>query len=276
MVECGVGLGLVPLPVYWAYKVLNTLNGNGVRLGKIVRACPRADNMTRIYIDNNCTNKFAAANVIIDALCNHITELEGGRSHYESVFAAIHRRRLNWIPILQMQKYCSIAEVTLDLRKVAERKIKEREEFTVSKQCDTEVNGDFADMASSNSVESSDNGGSDVVDGDSSRDDSHDSPESVITDIGSQTQPMLESVEFCSNHENCGARPTHMKMTKGFVSKEPVRGHMVNVVRGLKLFEDIFTPNEISKLHDLVNKLRVAGQNSDLSGGSCDSWHSYS
>lgn len=50
----------------------------------------------------------------------------------------------------------------------------------------------------------------------------------------------------------------------------------VNVVRGLKLFEDIFTPNEISKLNDLVDELRVAGQNGDLSGGSCDSWHFYS
>ncbi|MCD7468014.1 hypothetical protein HAX54_005799 [Datura stramonium] len=170
--------------------------------------------------------EFAAANAIIDALCNHITQLEGGKSEYESVFAAIHRRRLNWIPILQMQKYCSIAEVTLDLRKVAERKIKEREEFTVSKQCDTEVNEASRPLI----------------------------------------QPLLESVEFCSNHENCEARHADIKMTKGFVSKEPVKGHVVNVVRGLKLFEEIFTPNEISKLNDLVNELRVAGQNGDLSG----------
>ncbi|KAH0660007.1 hypothetical protein KY289_028755 [Solanum tuberosum] len=187
--------------------------------------------------------EFAAANAIIDALCNHITQLEGGRAEHESVFAAIHRRRLNWIPILQMQKYCSIAEVTLDLRKVAERKIKEREEFAISKQCDTQA------------IMSSENGGNEIVDGD-------DSPESA----GPLIQPFEESVEFCSNHENCEARHAHIKMTKGFVSKEPVKGHMVNVVRGLKLFEDIFTPNEISKLNDLVNELRFAGQNGDLSG----------
>ncbi|CAN4098207.1 unnamed protein product [Withania somnifera] len=196
--------------------------------------------------------EFAAANAIIDALCNHITQLEGGRSEYESVFAAIHRRRLNWIPILQMQKYCSIAEVTLDLRKVAERKMKEREEF---RQCHT-LNDSLAYEASSHSSE---NGASQVVDGD-------DSPESDITDTGPLIQPQLESVEFCSNHENCEARHANIKMTKGFVSKEPVKGHMVNVVRGLKLFEDIFTPNEISKLNDLVNELRVAGQNGGLSG----------
>nr|GFD59488.1 hypothetical protein [Tanacetum cinerariifolium] len=66
--------------------------------------------------------EFAAANAIIDALCSHLSELENGRCEYESVFGAIHRRRLNWIPILQMQKYFSIADVTLELKKVAEMK----------------------------------------------------------------------------------------------------------------------------------------------------------
>lgn len=45
----------------------------------------------------------------------------------------------------------------------------------------------------------------------------------------------------------------------------------VNVVRGLKLYEDIFTDTELSKLNDFVNELRVAGQNGELSGGSCAS-----
>ncbi|KAK7855455.1 hypothetical protein CFP56_027842 [Quercus suber] len=30
---------------------------------------------------------------------------------YDAVFGTIHRRRLNWIPVLQMQKYHSIANV---------------------------------------------------------------------------------------------------------------------------------------------------------------------
>lgn len=45
----------------------------------------------------------------------------------------------------------------------------------------------------------------------------------------------------------------------------------VNVVRGLKLYEDVFTDTELSKLNDFVNELRVAGQNGELSGGSCAS-----
>ncbi|PON52871.1 hypothetical protein TorRG33x02_307160 [Trema orientale] len=63
--------------------------------------------------------EFAAANAIIDALCGHLAQLSGGGSEYEAVFAAVHRRRLNWIPILQMQKYHSIADVAVELRRVA-------------------------------------------------------------------------------------------------------------------------------------------------------------
>ncbi|KAI4365575.1 hypothetical protein MLD38_021546 [Melastoma candidum] len=60
--------------------------------------------------------EFAAANAIIDALCAHLSHLGDG---YESVFEAVHRRRINWIPVLQMQKYYSIAEVTVELDRVA-------------------------------------------------------------------------------------------------------------------------------------------------------------
>ncbi|KAK4732165.1 hypothetical protein R3W88_025153 [Solanum pinnatisectum] len=209
--------------------------------------------------------EFAAANAIIDALCNHITQLEGDRSEYEPVFSAIHRRRLNWIPILQMQKYYSIADVTLELRKLAARKVSDRVEVADVKQGEV-VKESFNEKINCHD-EVSENAGGEVVDVDSVRDDSNGSPESEITDTGSQeVQHFLDSDEFCTNHENCEARHDQMKMTKGFVSKEPVKGHMVNVVRGLKLFEDVFTPNEISKLDDLVNELRVAGQNGELSG----------
>lgn len=209
--------------------------------------------------------EFAAANAIIDALCNHITQLEGDRSEYEPVFSAIHRRRLNWVPILQMQKYYSIADVTLELRKLAARKVSDRVEVADVKQSEV-VKESFNEKINCHD-EDTENAGGEVVDVDSVREDSNGSPESEITDTGSQeVQHFVDSDEFCTNHENCEARHEQMKMTKGFVSKEPVKGHMVNVVRGLKLFEDVFTPNEISRLDDLVNELRVAGQNGELSG----------
>ncbi|CAA2935102.1 uncharacterized LOC107863921 [Olea europaea subsp. europaea] len=202
--------------------------------------------------------EFAAANAIIDALCKHLRQLEGGvPADYESVFGAIHRRRLNWIPILQMQQYYSIADVTLELQKVEAKKCEE------SKIDETKIEEKEKSLESS-VEEGYENGGVEPMVEDFSRDDS---PESEITDTGSQeVQPLLEHVDICSNHEECEARREQIKLTKGFLAKEPVKGHMVNVVRGLKLYEDVFTDVELSKLNDFVNELRVAGQNGELSG----------
>ncbi|CAI9785647.1 unnamed protein product [Fraxinus pennsylvanica] len=210
--------------------------------------------------------EFAAANAIIDALCKHLRQLEGGvPAEYESLFGAIHCRRLNWIPILQMQQYYSIADVTKELQKVEAKKSEERQ---VDEKKIEEVNGTFSEKSLESSVEEleegNENGGVEPAVEDFTQDDSR---ESEITDTGSQeVQPFLEHVDICSNHEECEVRHEQIKMTKGFLAKEPVKGHMVNVVRGLKLYEDIFTDVELSKLNDFVNELRVAGQNGELSG----------
>lgn len=37
-------------------------------------------------------------------------------------------------------------------------------------------------------------------------------------------------------------------------------------MKGLKLYEDVFTDSELCKLNDFVNELRAAGQNGELSG----------
>ena len=130
--------------------------------------------------------EFAAANAVIDALCSHLTQLEDGSASaaaYESAFAAIHRRRLNWIPILQMQKYFSIADVTAELKKVVEKKRSEND--LEAKKPQEVVNGDCAeaidekekqiDSNQENSLASNENGGGEVVDEDFS---------SEITDTG--------------------------------------------------------------------------------------------
>lgn len=226
--------------------------------------------------------EFAAANAIIDALCNHLTQLEGGgSSEYESLFSAIHRRRMNWIPILQMQKYYSIADVAVELRKVAAKKaenvnVKVIDEAAIveEKNCDEAMKVSESDDKPKEIVpetseedlsieETNENGNGEVVDEDSNRDDS---PESDITDSGSQEVPLQENIDMCSNHANCEARRSQIKITKGFTAKEHVRGHMVNVVRGLKLYENVLTDSELSKLKNYVNELRVAGQNGELPG----------
>lgn len=40
----------------------------------------------------------------------------------------------------------------------------------------------------------------------------------------------------------------------------------MNVVKGLKLYEDIFTESELGKLTDFVNEIHSAGLNGELSG----------
>ncbi|KAL3644844.1 hypothetical protein CASFOL_010024 [Castilleja foliolosa] len=216
--------------------------------------------------------EFAAANAIIDVLCGHLKHLEDGAADYESTFAAIHRRRLNWIPILQMQKYYSIADVAMELKKVAEEKEKKGTESEVEAiTIEAVASGGCAAAIEEKekqretnlecSVESNESGGGDqTVDEDFT---------SEITETGSQeVQQFPEHIDICSNHDHCEARRARIKMTKGFVAREHVKGHMVNVVKGLKLYDDIFTDVELSKLNNFVNELRVAGQNGELSGES--------
>lgn len=124
--------------------------------------------------------EFAAANAIIDALCAHLAQFSSA-ADYSSVFAAIHRRRLHWIPVLQMQKYHSIADVTLQLQKVqkvAENKIiaEETNENEI-----VDVNGKEVVEADEQKIDEK------VIKGDGNGGDEHeeyDSPESEITDSG--------------------------------------------------------------------------------------------
>ncbi|GFZ04672.1 oxidoreductase, 2OG-Fe(II) oxygenase family protein [Actinidia rufa] len=192
--------------------------------------------------------EFAAANAIIDALMRPPGSGGGRRSD-------------------GMQKFFSIADVSLELRQVAAKKMKNREEHEDVKESEElkileKEKEKSLEISEEESTESNENGSGEVVD-----EQNDDSPESEITDSGSQeVQPTFENEDLCSNHEDCEARRALIKMTKGFVAKEHVKGNMVNVVRGLKLYEDIFTDSELSKLNGFVNELRVAGQNGELSG----------
>ena len=43
-----------------------------------------------------------------------------------------------------------------------------------------------------------------------------------------EVQANLDHTEICDNHEDCLARREQIKITKGFVAKEPVKGHMAS------------------------------------------------
>ncbi|CAL9185974.1 unnamed protein product [Musa hybrid cultivar] len=272
--------------------------------------------------------EFAAANAIIDALCGHLVQIGEGKE-YEAVFAAIHRRRLNWIPVLHMQKYYSIADITDELGLVAansaavyfasaaeepleaKQLVATPEEEKTMESGDAQADEDHAasedTAADGATIEVEDEaaaaaeepatgaaaegelteGGrvgleeeaapAEVCSGDSS---DHKSAEDGDGKGGSQEEGTLfDKVNICMDHEDCLARPERIKISKGFVAKEAVKGHMassiltsfsifciVNVVKGLKLYEDIFTDSELVGLAEYVNELRLAGRRGELSG----------
>ncbi|KAK9161371.1 hypothetical protein Syun_007712 [Stephania yunnanensis] len=224
-----------------------------------VQPFPISETFARDAIIAWFRGEFAAANAIIDALCGHLVESDGaGGSEYESVFQAIHRRRLNWIPVLQMQKYYSIADVTKELRRVSERKPEVGEAAVVAEE--EEIVSTPEELATAKEASCEEGHES------SSKDD-HSSDREVIVEEDTML-PCEEELSICSNHVECELRRANIKMTKGFKAKEHVKGHMVNVVKGLKMYEDIFTESELFKLTDYINELRVAGRNGKLSGES--------
>ncbi|CAH8338393.1 unnamed protein product [Eruca vesicaria subsp. sativa] len=206
--------------------------------------------------------EFAAANAIIDAMCSHLREAVPGSEEYDAVFAAIHRRRLNWIPVLQMQKYHSIAEVAIELKKVEAKKAEDLKETAEDlKQSQTET-VEVKDVCFNGEKLTENECNGDVED---------DSPSSDITDSGSHQDVHQAAAAdtpqiICQNHEDCDARSSEIKPIKGFQAKEQVKGHTVNVVKGLKMYEELLKEDELTKLIDLVAELREAGQNGKLSG----------
>lgn len=178
--------------------------------------------------------EFAAANAMIDTLCNHLAQLTGGvGSEYEKVFAAIHLRRLNWIPILQMQKYHSIADVAIELQNVLDKKTENvggAEGVKISEEAmEVCLEGKKEKGTDEEVMKSNGN-----VDGDEVVVEEEDSPDSDITDSGSQdvqpttesteSQPTSENIGICGNHEECGGRSTQIKLTKVFDSASILTG----------------------------------------------------
>lgn len=70
--------------------------------------------------------EFAAANAIIDSLCQHLRTV-GEPGEYDVVTGCIQQRRGTWNPVLHMQQYFSIAEVTFALQQAAWKKQQQRQ-----------------------------------------------------------------------------------------------------------------------------------------------------
>lgn len=72
--------------------------------------------------------EFAAANAIIDSLCHHMC-IVSEPGEYDAVLNCIQQRRCNWNPVLHLQQYFSVAEVTYALQQVTFRRQQTQRSF---------------------------------------------------------------------------------------------------------------------------------------------------
>ncbi|XP_028059576.1 RNA demethylase ALKBH9B-like [Camellia sinensis] len=79
--------------------------------------------------------------------------------------------------------------------------------------------------------------------------------------------PCNVSMESDSNSmENPHKKQNLMISPKTFVGTEILNGKAVNVVDGMKLYEELLDLSEVSKLVSLVNDLRAAGKRGQFQG----------
>ncbi|TVU19307.1 hypothetical protein EJB05_35448 [Eragrostis curvula] len=237
--------------------------------------------------------EFAAANAMIDALCGHLAQIGGG-AEYEPVFAALHRRRLNWFPVLHMQKFYPVADVAAELRRVAEARAAAA--AAAGSCCYSE------EAASTVIHESMD----DVVaalpaepepepepEPERDQDPLHQDPEPVaeesdgvvnhatdheadaeVDSSGDSSERKGTSTEEDAvpdgHHTDQGSQGEHSLPESYPICSDHeeciVRPERIKIQKGLKIYEDVFTTSEIMKVADFINEIRQAGRNGELSG----------
>ncbi|KAI7995712.1 RNA demethylase ALKBH10B [Camellia lanceoleosa] len=279
--------------------------------------------------------EFAAANAIIDSLCNHLSMI-GEPGEYDGVNFCIQQRRCNWSPVLQMQQYFSIAEVLYSLQQAAWRRqsrffdpvkvpgkeykrsgfgsrqgqrveyVKEshnsnnveyhrydanvsanlvsleKGDRVVEKGEEAKLGGEVVNSDDKVVAVAEDKKGADVVpkpQADScvkSSGDSHGttSSNSEVEVEGHDEGCASDSKGPCNvpmENDSHSIQTPHEKQNltiipKTCVGTEILDGKAVNVVDGMKLYEELLDASEVSKLVLLVNDLRAAGKRGQFQG----------
>ncbi|XP_021292693.1 uncharacterized protein LOC110422952 isoform X5 [Herrania umbratica] len=264
--------------------------------------------------------EFAASNAIIDSLCHHLREV-GEVGEYEPVIACIQQRRCNWNPVLHMQQYFSVAEVSYALQQVAWRRrqrhydqgkvggkefkrsgmgfkghrmevakevqnsgvdsdgnstvtaVSERNERGSEKHEEVKSCGEVGkveDKCSTFTEDKKDTGSKPHTDSSLKKSGSWKGAtpgdaESVTEDVNGGCTSSYKENDLCSI-QNQNEKQNLAVGPKTFVGNEMFDGKMVNVVDGLKLYEELFDDKEVLDLVSLVNDLRAAGKRGQLQG----------
>ncbi|XP_073280091.1 RNA demethylase ALKBH10B [Primulina huaijiensis] len=236
--------------------------------------------------------EFAAANAIIDALCYHMQAV-GEPGEYESVMGCIQQRRCNWNAVLHMQQYFSVADVIYALQQAGWRRQQKvvgfegggRKEYrrggrgyrggAEAHGFGGEVNGKVWSVNEKSKVYA--NGKvmeeEGLVEVKSEEDDNEELDEkSEVENTQGAVVQVEDKREGSSNVDEAGVlqklpEKHNLRISsKTFVATEIFDGESMNVVDGMKLFENLFDISETSKLTSLVNDLRAAGRRGKLRG----------
>ncbi|XP_073059529.1 RNA demethylase ALKBH10B isoform X2 [Primulina eburnea] len=236
--------------------------------------------------------EFAAANAIIDALCYHMQSV-GEPGEYDGVMGCIQQRRCNWNAVLHMQQYFSVADVIYALQQAGWRRQQKvvgfegggRKEYrrggrgyrggAEAHGFGREVNGKAWSVNEKSKVYA--NGKvmeeEGLVEVKSEEDDNEELDEkSEVENTQGAVVQVEDKREGSSNVDEAGVlqklpEKHNLRISsKTFVATEIFDGESMNVVDGMKLFENLFDISETSKLTSLVNDLRAAGRRGKLRG----------
>ncbi|CAI8605387.1 unnamed protein product [Vicia faba] len=237
-------------------------------------------------------SEFAAANAIIDCLVQHLRVVgEGGE--YDFVVGAIEQRRVNWTQVAWRRQQRPVKPVVKEFRKVRQwqrfepvngkegsnSSVESRRWEGNSAVKGSQVVDKSEELKSGGKVGSKDDKSSDTTEENIDTVTNHQSD--VILKSSGNSQGSLSSAECkaVDVNEECASKSgendslsmqsQHQNengstIGKTYVSNEIFDGKTVNVVEGLKLYDDLFDSTEISKLGSLVNDLRVAGRKGQL------------
>ncbi|KAK8567400.1 hypothetical protein V6N12_005990 [Hibiscus sabdariffa] len=237
--------------------------------------------------------EFAAANAMIDFLCQHLREV-GDAGEYEAVIACIQQRRCHWNPVLHMQQYFSVAEVSQALQQVVWRRRQRHydqgkaggKEFRRSGIGFKGHRMEVAKEVQNSGVDSDAKSTATAVSDWNQKGSEEVKPSGEVAkvedkkDVGSK--PHADNTEPGTLDVNGGytssykGKDLHSSQNqngkqnasgpKTFVCNEMFDGKTVNVVDGLKLYEELFDEKEVSNLVSLVNDLRAAGKRGQFQG----------
>ncbi|KAH0863983.1 hypothetical protein HID58_081194 [Brassica napus] len=217
--------------------------------------------------------EFAAANAIIDSLCQHLIAI-GDHNEYEGVVSAIQQRQSSWSQVLYMQHFFPIADVSYALEQAAWK----RQQKTMMPQ--RHYNSDqIGGRRSGNGFNKHHHGGyrgggTMVRNGHRSDSDGYKIESKLASgdkavSVGEERRDGSEKLKSDNNLSSEQTQDEKDKectasMAKTFVVQEMYEAKMVNVVEGLKLYDSMVDAKEVSQLISLANNLRNAGRRGQL------------